>query len=237
MFLYPCCADDTEAPILQFIDKVKAFHFADTRSIQLPRPECGTKIVRTNGKIHLPKTQRNNHGAHSLPKDVIRDALKYPKEVRNASVKPRNLSDDVGSLHVPISTERNVWEMADGSERILYRHQGDAYLVFSDLQDIAVFYQRSNSDEGSSLYWFGPSLFRMLLDKLVDGGLIVTDGSMFHPEHMNVPWGLLRKHFLARNHEELELPPSFEYRARRFKCLGKIDNGHGPVYGWQVNHL
>ena len=76
---------------------------------------------------------------------------------------------------------------------------------------------------------------KLILDKLLDGGLIVTDGSSWDPKiYRTAEWKGLWQNRLDR---EISKPIDFEYYNRRFKCLGECGRKYGPIYVWQVNRV
>lgn len=85
----------------------------------------------------------------------------------------------------------------------------------------------SIGEGGSGQWWLGPKLFNFVLEKLLDGGLIITDGSNPDPKFRRVEWYSL---WDEKN--------DFVYRDRNFKCLGQIAPIRGrATYVWQVKHL
>ncbi len=233
-FFYPCCGTDTIEPIQQFIDRIKEFHFVDSDiQIPLPVPACGVGCMNPRGEMRPAQRGPRRRDIENTPytTDVVTRTYDYASRPSLVRLEVGSQQADLGHLRIPICIGQQAWEMADGSERTFFRYRSDAYLILREkLREIAVFYQRRNSDEGSSLYWFGPTLFHLILDKLVDKGLIVTDGSMFHRQHLDVPWSPLKS-----PEETGSDPPLFNYNGREFVCLGQVGQGHGPVYAWQVN--
>lgn len=74
---------------------------------------------------------------------------------------------------------KDVWQTVDNRTTEIYRHKQDGIATFSTIENLSVFYLRGDSlgESGSGQMWFQESIFNLILDKLADGGLIVTDGS------------------------------------------------------------
>lgn len=121
------------------------------------------------------------------------------------------------------------------------RYRQDGLAAFLELDRISVFFLRRDSmgEGGSGQEWFQPKLFDLILEKLADGGLLVTDGSGA-PNNAGrdaLPWnGLWRNG--NRRRESRNVPPrDFKYSGRTFECLGGCGQGYGPVYAWQVKMI
>lgn len=101
---------------------------------------------------------------------------------------------------------------------------------------IGVFFYRGDScgESGSGTWWLERKLFNQVLERLVEGGLIVTDGSNTSGER---PWGRSLKEF--HNNDMIE-PEEAARRARAFcvygkdfECVGAHDRRYGPTLIWQ----
>ena len=126
----------------------------------------------------------------------------------------------------------------DGSKTEVICHRNDAVITLTSLDKLSVFFYRGDSigESGSGQWWLGPKLFNFMLDKLLDGGLIITDGSNPEPQRFrnNLEWSLLNVEWSALWNEKID----FVYRDRTFKCLGQITTDRRRAsYVWQVKHL
>jgi hypothetical protein len=110
------------------------------------------------------------------------------------------------------------------------------------INDVGVFFFRGCSNEGSSTLWLTANVngrkgqIEEMLEKLVDGGLIVTDGSMCEGD--SNPYRELRR-FCGDSTigaRAVELVNSFEDpQGRRFCCVGYAGEKYGPTLIWQVS--
>ncbi|HPZ44293.1 MAG TPA: hypothetical protein PL078_09865, partial [Bacillota bacterium] len=229
---YPCCWDDTIVPIRIFLNKVNQFHFADIHRIGLPalgegheRGRRPTTTVFKDGEFC--KGRRGNL--------IIRPWSVSKSKVCNLNINQetisfaRTLSENVILIKNP-GIYKEIWtNLRDGSKAEVFCHYNDGILTLSSLEKLSIFFYRGDSigEGGSGQWWLGPKLFNYLLDKLLDGGLIITDGSNPDPMYKTVAWSPL-----------WEYGNDFTYRNRHFKCLGKLDSSfRSSTYVWQVKMI
>ncbi len=121
----------------------------------------------------------------------------------------------------------------------VYWHQNDAIKVLEKVNNISVFFYRGDSiaGGGSGIYWLGKDLFPKVLSKLVDGGLIVTDGSNPDENYKFHPWKELYLHSQLGHFSDNQVikPSNFTYNNRYFTCLGPLGERYGTVYAWKVD--
>ncbi|HHW19180.1 MAG TPA: hypothetical protein GXX30_09845 [Firmicutes bacterium] len=142
------------------------------------------------------------------------------------------------------SLEVHTWVIDTSPKRTLriFCHQEDGEKVFRQLQNLSVFFYRGDSpgEGGSGVWWLGPDLFNAVVEKLVDGGLIVTDGSNPDPRRLNAPWAPLWQHrdcygSVSRD----DVITSFAYAGRWFMRMPEFDRlsrrprQHG-TFAWRV---
>ncbi|MDY0017623.1 MAG: hypothetical protein RBS89_07260 [Candidatus Delongbacteria bacterium] len=103
---------------------------------------------------------------------------------------------------------------------------------------IGVFYYRGdgNGEGGSGITWLGKKRMNLICDKLIDGGLIVTDGSNGSRNHKQ-----FRKYHNHRDNEESRdemmktMTPFKDTKGRTFTCVGYGGERYGPTFIWQVH--
>ncbi|MGI6666579.1 MAG: hypothetical protein ACOX5Q_03850 [Bacillota bacterium] len=204
---YPCCGNDTFEPIQLFIDTVSDFYFIDSNLIpSLPRADRA-----------MTSTDVRRHGgrvAHPFVRQVhIEQKPGYNRYTWMVGPEPA-------------STVQIHCKMEDGEA------------AFSQIPRLSVFYYRGDSpgEGGSGVWWLGEELFNMILDKLVDGGLVVTDGSNWDPAFPDAPWSAMwQEHCGWKDSRDLRLRKSkFAYRDRQFSRLCQCGSRYGPVYVWRV---
>lgn len=111
-----------------------------------------------------------------------------------------------------------------------YSHAKDGLLtLIHDVPPLSVFYYRGDStgEGGSNQRWLEPVLFHTVLARLLDGGLIATDGSNCGSgrRDRNVPWDAL----CASDSED-----SFVYAGRRFRFVRDLKHPRTIVRLWRV---
>jgi len=215
VFFYPCCSSDVSQPIRFFAPHISRFCFAD---IQPPPVSELRKAV-------------DIHEEHSV---VISgyEFLQYSPE----DVPRRELERiaDLRALH-------NYSASYKGSEFEISWYQCDAVHALQQIDQVTVFCHRSDGPiwgEGSSgIPWLQKDLFSLVIDKIVDNGLLVTDGSCGHypdTEHPHSPlWRDLRAN---KSDCPASMPEDFELNHARFRCLGTFLSRRGVrSYIWKIS--
>jgi hypothetical protein len=127
----------------------------------------------------------------------------------------------------------------DNASSPAYSHEKDGLLtLLEDIRLLSVFYYRGDSpgEGGSNQRWLQPVLFHTVLARLLDGGLIATDGSNCGSGHrgQDVPWRALC-------HWSPPQAEPFVYAGREFRFVGELkDPAREPsrtVRLWQVRSI
>ena len=229
---YPCCGADTQEPIKLFSKYVDQFHFADIHNISLPATEAQEGRNRLNRIFEWGEFCGGREGESLLrPHWVVEKSIVNDVDIdRETQDFKKTLSDDKWVPKNPRKYQETWANSRDGSKNEVYCHCNDGIITLYSLNNISVFFYRGDSigEGGSGQWWLGPKLFNFVLDKLLDGGLIITDGSNPDPNCEMVEWDSLwnEKH-------------DFVYRDRNFKCLGQLaaSERRRATYVWQVKHL
>lgn len=135
------------------------------------------------------------------------------------------------------SAPRDILRHQDsGHEFRLHRVQRRAEEMIAELPKLGVFFFRGDNPhdgEGSSgILWLGEELFSRILDRLIPGGLVVTDGSNpgpGGPEHLSDFY-----HNREIRDGAISAAIPFDYLGRRFTCVGYVGEMYGPTLVWQV---
>lgn len=138
----------------------------------------------------------------------------------------------------PSASQTRVYEKRAGRGESrparIFTHPWEALECLDNLDRMAVFFYRGDSDGegGSGLKWFGSEIFHKILDKLMPGGLIVTDGrfNRTHEDYwQNLPWMNLKDD--QPNEDFLALDQEFVF-------LGRFGGHHRQeAVVWQVGSL
>ena len=113
------------------------------------------------------------------------------------------------------------------------------------LDSIAVFFLRGDSlgEGGSGQVWFQPKIFDLILEKLLDGGYIVTDGSGMYGhagsqsdyyDMEKLPWKPLWENQRLFREQDSQLIKEFNYKNRTFNFIGWSGYEHRTVFIWKV---
>jgi len=219
---YPCCGSDTNDPLMFFLDVIDEFHFAERHKRCFGLPILAVELEE--------KVRNNERLPDNLPNLISpRRSGWYPSNIVTSTKKTID-SDTLASYE---------WTIKNFHTIKIFCHFRDAFEVFQELDMLSVFFYRNDSsgEGGSGVWWLGERLFNMIIDKLVDGALIITDGSNpgLYPDRVDVPWKNLWR-YSPSNDSPLDNSGDFIYRDRMFKYIGKIGQPRStPV--WQVKKL
>ncbi len=196
---YPCCGGDMGEALAAFEHHCQEFHFVDCQKPHaLP---FGDPILE--GFRPDLRAERECTLLQGIRKEHTREMSR------------------TRCIAKPLSRE-------NGSQRI-WTHEWDALHVLEHLSEMAVFWYRGDSNEGGSgLAWFGREIFSNILDKLADGGLVVTDGQFnleWESYWHDLPWLPLKKDVQSRD---------FAAQGRRFIYLGQLGGKRAETVVWQV---
>ena len=121
----------------------------------------------------------------------------------------------------------------DNANCPVHSHEKDGLLtLIEDIPLLSVFYYRGDGigEGGSNQLWLKPVLFHTVLARLLDGGIIATEGANcgcgdgFYSR--SIPWSSL----CAENEEKLP----FVYANREFRIVDKLKNRGRVLHLWQV---
>jgi len=238
ILFYPCVGNDTYYPIKLFMDLISEYHFVDSRLIpKIPKLECdfeGSEEVEFIRDRKIGKEIIKSATAIKIHNDNISDEIM--KELERKGAKSTGYNEEAGTIY------EQEWELTKDNRKIkIYRHVQDGLAAFSSIENISVFFLRRDSEGegGSGQRWFQESIFKIILEKLVDGGLIVTDGSSYDGSILNTAdWkNIWINSDKGPNDKSIKKPNDFNYYNREFKCIGRVSSGYGPVYVWKVNKV
>lgn len=156
---YPASGDDIVEPVLLFAPSIRRFVFADTGYLQ----EAGH--LRVPALSQAPQFE-------FLREETSRDVL--PESEWKADSKYHGVA--------PFVRAEYYRHLVSGMEVVVERHRRRGPSALRDLPRLSVFFYRGDSQEGSRTLWLtvarrGANVLLDVLERLVDGGLIATDGS------------------------------------------------------------
>lgn len=225
---YPCCGVDTYEPLALFINTIKEFHFADGGKIVLPLLECGV----FKGEEERNKPYQWEYGSFSS--DIIPFALSLSNNNNYDIIKKleESLMMNLQFININDLNSKEIWKtkFLDNKKVDIYCHKFEGALSLMNIDKISVFYYRvdSKSLASSSFNWFSPAAFNSVLERLVQGGLIITDGVKHKDIQQDLPWS-----YFWNNSGVNE----FIYSKRTFTYIGECGERYGKMKVWRVEKL
>lgn len=226
---YPAAGNDMVNALMYSIDAVKEAHFSDMRQLVLPYPECGIKYL--NSSMVSPETielERKNRGIISKDmvikaRETISNRANYIKCVNNTLKEDFNSNTGTARFDLPRPISE-IWTLCSGEYKTtdiqIHIYKMNPVLTLLGLQNISVFFYRRDlkDKDGIEQYWFTEGLFNLVLYKMVDGGLIVTNGS-----NMNTyPYGEDSDLDSFKSYDKTV--KNFAYNKIHFEYIGKLEN-------------
>lgn len=220
---YPCSGNDMLVPVQVFSPFVTDFWFVDKGYFS-----PGNQDTQPYG-LDIPADSQSPLLAEDEKYEFVERRIIGPPQwdsnIRN--IKPCILSERY--LHRPSNTDIDI-----------HRRRGYGFSAFrKEIKSPGVFFYRGDSqgEGGSGNLWLIPEHLDEVCSKLVDGGLIVTDGSNYgHPKKKRE---LSKYNFKEINKTGQEIIdsyyPFYDKSGRHFECIGYVGHRYGPTLIWQVN--
>ncbi len=226
---YPCSGRDLDVPIRLFSPTVPEFWFVD-RGYFTP----GHQDTKRYGF-----DRSADEVVPLLEKDADYQLLRTDIEgmpswiLNNRDIEPCILTETY--RHLP-----------SGKTVKIKRRRGYGFSAFrNDIRQIGVFFYRGDSqgEGGSGNLWLNSDHIDEICSKLIDGGLLVTDGSQ---QSGGSDSSSRAEHYpLAQYHgsrsrsmspEELvsSTKPFTDSKGRTFTCIGYAGERYGPTLLWRV---
>lgn len=224
---YPCSGNDLFVPVEIFSPYVTDFVFVD-RGYFSPG-HCDTRHY--GGDVSADQQKPVLH-------DDKRYSLKNIKIVGPSCWEPYQFDID------PCTLTETYLHISSNREIRIHRRRGYGFSAFrKEISQLGVFFYRGDSagEGGSGNLWLKEEHIDEVCNKIIDGGLIVSDGSDgaryrrnsgFYREMSKFSW----KEVLQSPDEIIKNMNPFEDRSgRRFCCVGYAGMRYGPTMIWQVN--
>ncbi len=226
---YPSSGRDWAAPVGLFLPYVSSFWFVDIGY----REDVGAPLIRALSRRHDLKGDPQVDAIEGTAPYVGTNARYGPEQpfVKTAGFARRD-SGTGFEIH---------WCGHDGPDTLQRLPE-----------PLGIFFYRGDGDGegGSSIPWLSespgglkghPGEILEVLDRLIDGGLLVTDGGNTFDERGPGSYEELGRFFLEREQDPAvahrEVRPFSDGCARSFRCIGYLESdgfGKGPTLVWQV---
>ena len=221
---YPCSGMDLFTPVEIFSSHIDDFWFVDRGYFAPGHPDT------RGSRYDAPADEQPPVLKGKSDYEFIEKTIEGPPswDWNNSYIEPCLVTEKY--LHRP--TERHI---------TVRRRRGYGYSAFRNEKDISplgVFFYRGDSmgEGGSGNIWFTEEHLTEICDRLMEGGLIVTDscGSIYRGVKGN--WGCFDLPDSMPPEEILEAAKtrSFSQVRRRFNCVGYVGYWKGPTLVWQV---
>ncbi len=222
---YPCSGGDLVTPIRLFAPHILSFWFVDTAYF---RPgHQNTRYIGLDLRADKITPVLADHPAFSLLQVSITGPVTWPCRTANHEIEPCIRSE--------------IYEHLPSGKAItvnLRRGYGYSGFLNEDLGELGIFFYRGDSggEGGSGAHWLH-SHMDMICSKLVENGLLVTDG----PSKWQTSRG--KYGFLCNNRyrspQELTENPlrHTDRKGRIFTCIGYAGHRCGPTLIWRVSNI
>jgi hypothetical protein len=226
---YPCSGSDLATPIGMFSPVVTDFWVVD-RGYFSPGHQ-DTKRYGFDASADRIAPVLAGAADYELLGTAIRGLPAWPCGVR--AIEPCVLPETY--RHLPTGRRIKV-----------RRRRGYGFSAFrQEIRQIGVFFYRGDSlgEGGSGNLWLDPKHVHELCGKLIDGGLIATDGSQ-RKKWRNWTRSGAYHQFSRFGSDECRLSPEELVKSakpfadpwgRVFRCVGYAGQRYGPTLVWQVN--
>lgn len=220
---YPCSGEDWPRPIDIFAPVISDFWFVDLRYF----------TSYPAGRVR-PLLGPDSYRLQDITIDGPEEAmLEYRTDAKTGK---RYLWIE------PCTRTEQYCHLESGREIRIHRRRGfGPSAMRKHIQEMGVFFYRGDSlgEGGSGTQWLTlrrshARLITEILVRLINGGLIVTDGSnCLAAGNPYAEFGRFYQHDVGP--EAASLARSFEDRQRnRFRCIGYAGQRYGPTLVWQV---
>lgn len=225
---YPCSGNDLMPAIELFGSYINEFWFADRAYFPLDQPmSLASPVIAAD------------HPDYRLIDVQLSGPDGADWELRQIDKRNRVLWCEPG-----IRTE--IYEVVPFNKQIvIHRRRGSApWALRKVIQEMGIFYYRGDGFEGgSALDWFSRSWGRggetplrdEIINRLIDGGLIVTDGSTTgrNKEYKTFAQFAWNDNISGRD-AYAESKPFTDRLGNRFRCIGYAGHRYGPTLIWLV---
>ena len=220
---YPSCGNDMLLPVQLFSPFVTDFWFVDRGYFSPGHQDTHYYGLDIPANMQLPLLVDDEN--HEFVGSSIKGPPQWDCNIRN--IKPCVLSEHY--RHRPSNTDINV-----------HRRRGYGFSAFrKEISSIGVFFYRGDSqgEGGSGNLWLIPEHLDEICDKLVNGGLIVTDGSNGGYSRRRTKLSKYYFKEIKKTGQEIvnSCNPFVDKSGRQFKCVGYVGHRYGPTLIWQVH--
>ena len=218
---YPCSGNDWQVPIKLFSPSLTVFWFVDKAYFRK-----GSALTREYG-FDAPADEQ---------KPILEGNPDYRLAGKPTVVGPPNWPLRDSGMRPCVLTERYE-HIPSGRTIKVHRRRGCGFPSFNKkIISLGVFFYRGDSqgEGGSGNLWLASGHLDGVCEKLVDGGLVVTDGSQ-HDYWYEELWKYHTGDCPSDAEEIVATAKPFtDRKGRLFTCIGYAGHKYGPTLVWQV---
>lgn len=219
---YPCSGRDWADPLRLFGPWVRSIRFVD--------PIYTCRLVSNRWQL----STRDFPEWKFLSREIDGD----PTRLIPLGLGPR-IEDEVPDFQ-PLTISELYRHLPSGREVTIYWHQGDGRRTLNRFDDsLGIFFHRGDRGPGdnpgessSGSHWLSKVWLEPVIQRLVNKGFIVTDGSCGreYPEFCRLP-----KRGTANGEDAVAQAQEFTSDGVHFKCVGFAGMRYGPTLIWQIS--
>jgi hypothetical protein len=222
---YPCSGEDLLVPIEIFSPYVTDFWFVDLRYFTRPKKHYGFDARADKQSPLLSGDDR-----YELLSMLVFGNPEWPPDEKEID---------------PCILLETYLHRESGREIRIRRRRGYGYSAFrKEISRIGVFFYRGDSagEGGSGNHWLSRDHIDEICDKLIDGGLIVSDGSdgaffRVHEDIYKIQFNQRRKQYPSYDFASDSIASFTDHKGRLFSCVGYAGMRYGPSLIWRVNKI
>lgn len=220
VLFYPCSGNDLIAPVNMFSEHLTDLWFID-RGYFTPGHQ-DTKVFGLDLDAHLVKPVLQNLSNYELTRKSIAGLPSF--EQSNNNIEPC------------VKSETYLHKNTNKEFKLHLRRGYGVSALNNDIKRISVFFYRGDSDGegGSGTQWLNSSRFHEVLKKMVNNGLIVTDGSQ---SCGSIQYAKFATFFRSKDGYEDYIhnrETFYDNQGFKFECVGFAGHRYGPTLIWKL---
>lgn len=216
---YPCSGPDWLEPIQRFVPHIREFWFVDPAYFRdgINARKLTPLLIEHPEYTHLDTRIEGDLAAKEETRTDPKTGHTY-------------------AFYIPCTVTEHYSDVRTGKDFVVHRHRGDGRHTLGRLiAPLGVFFHRGDNGPGkaegsSGAHWLSKEWLTPVLEKLVDDGLIVSDGScgQDYPELSKQRWAKLGEAAVDA------VRPFTDSAGRVFTCIGYAGERYGPTLIWKV---
>lgn len=220
VLFYPCSGNDLITPVNMFSEHLSDLWLTD-RGYFTP----GHQDTKAFG-LDLD--------AHSV-KPVLQSFSNY-ELIRKSVIGLPSFEQSDNNIEPCVKTETYLHKTTNKEFKLHLRRGYGVSALNNDIKRISVFFYRGDSDGegGSGTQWLNSSRFDGVLKKMVDNGLIVTDGSQSCGSKQYAKFATFFRSKDGYQDYINNRETFYDSQGFKFECVGFAGHRYGPTLIWKL---